>query len=104
MKTALLAFALISWTVAAHAADVTVTQSHTTFDVDDLDVKVGDTVVFQNKDDVDHNIQVTDADGNNEDKGIQPPGNDIRETFTKAGVYKVHCQIHPKMKLKVAVK
>jgi plastocyanin len=89
--------------VPAYAADTTVTQSHTTFDNDELSVKAGDTVIFANKDDVTHNIQVTDSSGSNEDKGLQKPGENIKETFAKPGEYKIHCAIHPKMKMKITV-
>ena len=77
--------------------------SHTTFDMDSASVKVGDTITFANKDDVTHNINVTSPDGDNDDKGLQKPGQDIKATFAKAGVYKVHCAIHPKMKMEVTV-
>jgi len=93
--------ALVAFTV--YAADTTVTQSHTSFDVDDATIKVGDTIIFANKDDVTHNIQVTDSDGDNDDKGLQKPGEIIKQTFAKAGEYKIHCAIHPKMKMKVIV-
>lgn len=85
-------------------ADATVTQSHTTFDVDSASVKVGESVIFTNKDDVTHNIQVVNADGDVDDKGLQKPGQDIKETFAKAGDYKIRCAIHPKMKMSVSVK
>jgi plastocyanin len=87
----------------AYAAEAIVTQSHTTFDNDEITVNAGDTVVFKNKDDVTHNIQITDSSGTNEDKGLQKPGEDIRETLAKPGEYIIHCAIHPKMKMKITV-
>ena len=94
---------LVSIPVLAFA-DTTVTQSHTTFDVDSASVKVGESIIFTNKDDVTHNIQVVNGDGDTDDKGLQKPGQDIKETFAKAGDYKIRCAIHPKMKMTVAVK
>jgi len=88
---------------AAYAADTVVTQSHTTFDVDSATIKAGDSITFSNKDDVTHNIQVVDADDNLDDKGLQKPGQDIKQTFAKAGTYKIRCAIHPKMKMTVTV-
>ena len=86
---------------AAQAADVNVNQSHTSFDVDAVKVHKGDTVIFTNSDDVTHNIQVTNADGDNDDKGLQKPGDIIKASFPEVGTYKVHCAIHPKMKMVV---
>jgi plastocyanin len=88
---------------AAYAADTIVTQSHTSFDSDAVTIKAGDTIVFANKDDVTHNVQVGNEDGEDDDKGLQKPSQDIRVIFAKAGVYKVHCSIHPKMKMTVTV-
>lgn len=89
--------------LSASAADTVVTQSHTTFDSDEITLKAGDTVTFSNKDDVTHNIQISNADDEVDDKGLQKPGQDIKASFPKAGQYKVHCAIHPKMKMKVTV-
>ncbi len=86
-----------------HAADTTVTQSHTTFDVDDVSLKPGDTLSFANKDDVTHNIQIVNEDGDADDKGLQKPGETIKAKFDKPGKYKARCAIHPKMKLAIAV-
>ena len=98
---AVVAFALIS--MAAYAADTTVTESHTTFDVDSAKIKAGETIVFSNKDDVTHNIHIQDPEGESDDKGLQKPGEDIKATFAKPGEYKVRCVIHPKMKMVVTV-
>lgn len=94
----------VSAPLLAYAADATVTQSHTTFDVDNLSLKPGESITFTNKDDVTHNIQLVNGDGDTEDKGLQKPGQDIKATFAKAGDYKVRCAIHPKMKMTVSVK
>lgn len=95
---------MVSVPMLAFAGDNTVTQSHTSFDVDSLSIKTGDSITFQNKDDVTHNIQVVNGDGDTDDKGLQKPGQDIKEIFAKAGDYKIRCAIHPKMKMTVAVK
>src|SRR5580692_9677620 len=89
--------------VIAQAADMTVTQSHTTFDVDVVSIKEGDTITFSNKDTVTHNIEIVNSNGDVDDKGLQKPGQDIKNTFTKPGTYKIRCAIHPKMTMTVTV-
>lgn len=103
MRKLVLAALLIGVAVSVQAAESTVTQSHSSFDVDEVTIKAGDTINFANKDDVTHNIQVTNADGDTDDKGLQKPGELIKAAFPAAGEYKVHCAIHPKMKMKVTV-
>lgn len=97
-------FLLFGYFSAAYATPtLIVKQTHGVFDMEALTVGAGSTVVFENKDDVIHNIQITDAGGNSIDKGLQRPGDEIKETFGKAGVYTVHCALHPKMKMKLTV-
>ncbi len=103
MRKLLLASLLIGIATAAYAADTVVTQSQTSFDTDAVTVKTGDTITFSNKDDVTHNIQIVNSDGDADDKGLQKPGVEIKETFDKAGDYKVRCAIHPRMKMAVTV-
>jgi plastocyanin len=87
----------------AHAAEIAVDQINQKFSVSSMTLKVGDTVHYKNGDDVTHNVNVTDPDGNNEDKGLQKPGETISQTYTKPGEYDVRCSIHPKMHMKVSV-
>ncbi len=105
MKKALLlaVVSLLSSTVLAEAAEVNVSQANQQFSEDAIKIKVGDTVLFKNADTVTHNIQVVNADGDTNDKGLGKPGETIKETFATAGEYKVRCGIHPAMKLKVSV-
>jgi plastocyanin len=67
----------------------------------DLTVEVGTTVTWTNKDDIPHNVVSTD-------KLFASPVLDTDEqfsyTFSKAGVYKYYCSIHPKMTGKLTVK
>lgn len=87
----------------ARAAENTVTQSHKSFDIETLSVQRGDVVHFENGDDVKHNIQVSGPDDATEDLGLQKPGDSVEHVFTHPGEYRVHCSIHPKMRLKVLV-
>lgn len=103
MRKYFLAAFLLAIPCGAYAADVVVSQSHTNFDVESVSVKAGDTVVFTNKDEINHNIQVMNGEGDAEDYGMQKPGQNIRVTFAKPGEYNVRYSIHPKMKLTVTV-
>jgi plastocyanin len=104
MKKLALVWAVMMFAVPSYAANTVVTQSHTSFDVDDASLTKGDTITFSNKDDVTHNIQILDSEGNMDDKGLQKPGEDIKAKFDAPGEYKVHCAIHPKMKMTITVK
>jgi plastocyanin len=101
VRKTLLVMSFLCIAPIALAADTTVIQSHTTFDVDAVTLKAGDTITFSNKDDVTHNIQVVNSDGDVDDKGLQKPGVNIHASFPKTGTYKVRCAIHPKMKMTV---
>jgi plastocyanin len=90
--------------IPALAADVPVDQVGQKFSPNTISVKVGDTIHFKNGDDVTHNIQVTNPDDDNDDKGLQKPGEEIAQLFDKAGTYTIHCAIHPRMKMIVDVK
>jgi plastocyanin len=103
MRKLVLVLLLVGVAFGARAEDATVTQSHITFGADSVTLKAGESITFSNKDDVIHNIQIVDTDGDVDDKGLQKPGQDIKETFAKAGAYKIRCAIHPKMKMSVTV-
>ena len=87
----------------ATAAETTVTQSHKSFDTDQLSLQRGDVLHFENGDDVKHNLQLTGPDDATEDLGLQKPGETVDHVFSHPGEYHVHCSIHPKMRLKVLV-
>src|ERR1700678_1839212 len=89
--------------ISASGFAVDVDQASLKFTPDSVNIKSGESVKFTNKDDVTHNIHVITSDGNSDDKGLQKPGEDITETFAKAGEYQVRCSIHPKMKMTVTV-
>jgi plastocyanin len=79
-----------------------VVQKDKKFSVDEIEVKIGDTVKFINSDSITHHIML-----NNDGEKVshrQLKGDDpFEQTFNSAGEYKVSCAIHPKMKLKVQV-
>jgi len=96
---------LAGFSLPAAAATQTIVQSGQAFSETDITVKVGDHVVFANKDDVNHNILVQkgDDDDDAKDMGVQAPGGSVDVLFDQAGKFKVRCHIHPSMKLTVEV-
>ena len=71
------------------------------YSVNELEIKVGDTVTWTNDDDgVIHTV--TDADGSF-DSGFLNPGESWSYTFTEAGAFEYLCTPHPWMRAKVLV-
>jgi plastocyanin len=92
--------ATVAWlTAASH----TIRQSGKTFTPGAVTVAVGDTVTFQNDDDVTHNAFSTSKGNEFNSKGQQPRQSSM-VTFKTAGTVDVRCAFHPKMKLTVTVK
>ena len=67
-----------------------------------LTVPVGTTVTWKNTTQVAHTV--TSDNGASFDSGIVPAGGTFTFTFTKAGSYAYHCDIHPYMKATIIVK
>jgi plastocyanin len=89
---------------AAPAIDITVDQQRMAFHPDSVTLHVGDVLVFQNSDRVNHNVQVVGADADTVDIGLQRPGQSVSHAFDRAGAYEVRCTVHPDMMLTVTVK
>ena len=77
-----------------------VTIANMGFSPDTLTVKVGDKVTWTNQDSVEHTAT---ADDNSFDTGAIAQGQSRSITFSKAGTYTYHCNIHPSMKAKIIV-
>ena len=92
---------LAALATAAFAADVPISQKNQVFSTLALTVHAGDKVVFENDDNVTHNITVKSGDGDADDLGLQKPGQKLSYTFDTKGVYRVICSIHPRMKMTV---
>jgi cytochrome c peroxidase len=90
--------------IGVQAATTTVDQSGQQFSEKSLALKAGDTIVFANRDDVTHNVNVINDDDDATDLGLQKPGQTLTYVFDKAGRFKVRCSIHPSMKMSVNVK
>ena len=66
----------------------------------DVDVKVGDTVVWTNRDSAPHTV--TSSDGTLDSDELAQ-GDTYSHTFTKPGKYDYNCGIHPSMRGSVTV-
>lgn len=87
----------------AQAAEIAVDQINMTFVPSSVAIHAGDAVRFTNSDRIAHNITITNPDGTSVDEGMDSYKNGIVITFSKPGVYKVGCRIHPAMKMTVKV-
>lgn len=93
-------------TPSGPAKAVSITTSGTfAFSPATITIKVGTTVTWTNNTGAPHTV--TSDDGTTFDSGINTPisanGGTFSFTFTKAGTFTYHCQIHPFMKATVIV-
>lgn len=93
-------------TSSGPAMAVSITTSGTfAFSPATITIKVGTTVTWTNTTSAPHTV--TSDDGTTFDSGINTPiaanGGTFSFTFTKAGTFAYHCQIHPFMKAVVIV-
>ena len=89
--------------VAIAAQSYRISQKGRAFNLKEITIAIGDTVLFGNDDDFIHQIYVK-SDSFNVDTAESYPGNSMPVVFTKRGTFEVHCHIHPKMGLVVTVK
>ena len=101
---ALTAAALLGLANPAFAAETVVDQHDLKFVPNAVTIAAGDTIRFADSDHITHNITIVGPDGTTEDKGMDRYKEDIVVPFAKAGVYQVHCRIHPTMTMTVTVK
>ena len=66
----------------------------------DVNIKVGDTVVWTNEDSVAHTVESSDGTLKSDELS---QGDNYKHTFTQAGAYNYKCGIHPSMKGSVTV-
>lgn len=91
------------WAASARGRQFLVTQKNRMFPTDMATIQVGDKIVFQNLDDVTHNVY-SNSKGNEFDIRVQRPGGSTSVTFWSEGVAEIRCAIHPKMKMTIVVK
>ena len=96
---------LMGLVVAVPAATtITVIQRGLALNMASVSLTKGDRLSFTNDDDVIHNIHIF-GPGSDENTGLglQKPGKLLTYKFDKAGAYRVRCNIHPSVKMAVAV-
>jgi plastocyanin len=96
--------AILAFSLPARAAEVAVDQRDLMFVPTAVTISAGDTVRFTDSDRITHNITIVYPDGTAEDKGMDRFQEDVVVHFTKPGVYKVRCLIHPMMQMTITVK
>ena len=89
-------------TAMAYAAQHTIGEKGKVFSKSELAIKVGDVVVFENDDNVAHNV-MSNTEGNKFNLGLIKPGSATPVTFKTPGDVKIICAIHPSMKLTIKV-
>jgi plastocyanin len=88
--------------LTAFAAERTITQKDKQFSEDSVTIKTGDAIVFENDDEVVHNI-MSITSGSEFNLGALQPGSKVSHVFSKPGEVTAICAIHPRMKLTVNV-
>ncbi len=75
------------------------------YKVETLNAKVGDEIIFQNRDEVSHNVSGAKDKKVVFDVKLQEPGvkNDRQIKLSEKGDYTIQCAIHPKMQIKLKV-
>jgi plastocyanin len=102
LAAAFIAGGATAYIAAAYAAEHTIGQKGKAFSQADINIKIGDSIVFVNDDNIPHNVMSMDAD-NKFNLGSLRPGSSTPVTFKTAGNVEVICAIHPSMKMHVKV-
>ena len=100
MRKLLLLFLLLTGSAWAADSSHVVTQKGRAFRPLELTIARDETVTFTNEDSFIHQIYV-DGLFDSEEKS---PGENLNETFPRAGTFRVRCHIHPTMRMTVTVK
>jgi len=98
----LIALAMLTPSVALHAAESEVAQKNKAFSSKQLKIKKGDTVSFPNHDPFFHNV-FSLSPAKTFDLGSYPSGETRKVTFDKPGTVDVECAIHPHMHMNIIV-
>jgi plastocyanin len=85
-----------------HAAELAVSMEGASYVPAALSARIGDTLRFANKDEIDHNVFVPTV-GFAVDLGKQEPGKETVLTLGKPGRFEVECAIHEGMLTTVEV-
>jgi len=93
--------ALCATVFQASADEIAVGQAGKMFNPETLQIKVGDSVKFNNDDKVAHAVLVEGPATTN--LGQIKSGEAKSVSFSEAGTYEAKCAIHPKMKLTITI-
>ncbi|QWG20086.1 cupredoxin family copper-binding protein [Bradyrhizobium sediminis] len=93
MRSAIAATILSLYLGGAHAEETAVMIDNFTFEPQQLNVKVGTTVTWKNRDDIPHTVV---SAGKFRSKTLDTDDS-FSFTFTSAGDYKYFCSLHPHM-------
>ena len=96
------AVVLLFSTAQSSAEQYVVTQNDKAFSTEELTVKVGDVVSFENEDKVAHNI-FSLSDSKSFDLGSFANGEKREVSFDAPGLIEVECALHPDMYLEITV-
>lgn len=104
LRISIVALSLLSATTLAWAwgRSVVLRQEAKRFEFEKVKIKPGDKIVFQNHDEITHNIY-SSTKGSEFNINIQRPGASTGVTFWNEGEVEVRCAIHPKMKTIISV-
>ncbi len=80
---------------------IVVTMKNIAFNPQDVTINTGETIVWENDDNVDHHVV---SNTGVFDSGVMTPGSSYSFTFSTAGTYAYHCSIHPSMTGTITVK
>jgi plastocyanin len=100
MQRVLLLFLLVPGAALAAAGDHVVSQKGRAFRPAEMAINRGESLTFTNEDSFIHQIYV-DGLFDSEEKA---PGENLNETFPRAGTFQVRCHIHPTMRMTLRVK
>jgi len=97
------AAALVALPSLCWAEDITVRMEDGDYLPASVEARVGDTLVFVNEDQLDHEVLVL-TPGHGVDLGKQAPGEVAELPLGKAGSFEAECVFHPQMHLQVHVR
>jgi amicyanin len=102
LVASVIAGAILLMPASSHAASISVSIEHYAFAPGTLEVHVGDTVTWTNKDSAPHTVTGTSGPEKLDSPTLEK-GDTWSFTFTKPGTYEYYCAIHPDMVGKIVV-
>ncbi|MDX1757696.1 MAG: plastocyanin/azurin family copper-binding protein [Marinobacter sp.] len=102
MRKLIVTLMLATMATGVAAETYTVGQQDKSFTEEQLTIKTGDNVEFENNDPFFHNV-FSLSDTKFFDLGSYPKGESRTVEFTEPGIVEVECAIHPQMKMTIEV-